>query len=266
MRVIDVINPMTWFNKAIDKRILKMKGATHMEFNPFLTEMKFEQSDKLMTKRLLENSIWYTGNEQDIAYFYTKEAPKFYRKGQPSESMNYFWTNTDTETRKIHMGVPQLISEKMVDLIVGNGYEIKVEGKKEEEIQEELDKALADNKFKQLLAQSIETESWSGGVSWKISYNPNISKYPIIEAWQPEHYACRVISGRIIEDIFYVYYNKGNHTYRLSEIYGVDDGNSYIDYKLERVQFGSTGQDKDIKWIPCKLSELEETAKLKKTV
>jgi A118 family predicted phage portal protein len=267
MRVLDAVNPMTWVNRAIDKRILKMKGAIHMEYNPFLTEMKFETTDKLMTKRLLENSMWYRGNEQDLAYFYRKEAPKFYRKGEQSESLNYFWTNDEQDNRKLHMGIPQLISEKMVDLIVGNGYEIKVEGKNEQEIQEELDMALKDNKFKQLLAQSIETESWSGGVSWKLSYNPNISEYPIIEAWQPEDYACRVVCGRIVEDIFYVYYSQGNDTYRLSEIYGVDDGNSYIDYKLDKAWYKTNAQDgTGGQWLEVPLSTLEETSKLKKIV
>ena len=42
-----------------------------------------------------------------------------------SDELNYFWaTNTDgLNVRKIHSGIPQLISEKMVDLIMSNGYE-----------------------------------------------------------------------------------------------------------------------------------------------
>ena len=265
MRLRDAINPVTWVNKAIDNRISKWRGATHMEYNPFLTNMKLENNDKLMTRRVLENSIWYSGNEQDLSYFYKKEAPNFYRHGEKSESLNYFWRNDDALARKIHMGVPQLISEKMVDLIVGNGYAIKIEGKDEEVIQEELDGALKDNKIKQLLAQSIETESWSGGVSWKLSYNPLISDYPIIEAWQPEHYTNTVVSGRIIEDIFYIYYQKGNTHYRLSEIYGVDDKGAYIDYRLETVQYKQVAQNsKGVEWIPCKLAELEETKDLKR--
>lgn len=265
MRFRDVINPAYWVNKAIDNRIIKWKGANQMGYNPFLTTMKFDNDDKQTTRRLLENSIWYTGNEQDLSYFYRKEAPKFYRNGEQSESLNYFWTNNEDLARKIHMGVPQLISEKMVDLIVGNGYEIKVEGNNETEVQEELDLALKDNKIKQLIGQSIETESWSGGVSWKMSYNPSISEYPIIEQWQPEHYNCVVVSGRIVEDIFYIYYQHNNNSYRLSEIYGVDDIGAYIDYKLDMVQYQTVGQVKgEPKWIPVKLSELEETKDLQR--
>lgn len=264
MRVRDAINPVTWLNKVIDNRISKVKGAKPMEYNPFFTTMKLDNTSKQMTRRTLENSIWYSGNEQDLAHFYRKEAPKFWRNGEQSESLNYFWTNDDPIARKIHMGIPQLLSEKMVDLIIGNGYEIKVEGKDEEEIQEKLDKGLKDNKFKQLLAKSIETESWSGGIAWKLSYNPLVSEYPIIEAWKPENYTCKLLCGRIVEDIFYKYYEKNKQTYRLSEMYGVDDAGSYIDYKLELLQYEARGQQGDVRWIDVPLTDLEETAELER--
>lgn len=265
MRFLQAINPMTWVNKAIDKRIREWKGGTHMEYNPLLAEMTHVDTSKQFTKRMLECSVLYSGNEQDIAYFYRKEAPKFYRKGEPSESLNYFWAQTDSEIRRVHMGTPQLISEKMVDLIIGNGYTIKVEGKNEEEIQKDLDEALDDNKFNQILGDSIETESWSGGVSWKLSYNPTISEYPIIQKWEPENYTCDVVAGRVVRDIFYVYYKKGNRQFRLSEIYGVDDDGSYIDYRLQELVYKQQAQQSTgAEWMPANLTDLEETADLQR--
>ena len=257
------------FNKAIDKRITEYgKGVgTEMEYNHLLVDMGSNHNDKYMTRRLLENSVWYSGIEPDIAYFYKKEAPKFYRSGESSESLNYFWANGDTEIRKIHSGFPQLMCEKMADLITGNGYDISIEGKNEEELKEELDLMLNDNKFKaMILSKSIETESWSGGVAWKLSWNPTLTEYPIIEVWQPENYTNRIISGRVIEDIFYVYYEKGNDKYRLSEIYGVDKlKGAYIDYKVERLVFLKSGQnDGGSKWVPAKFTDLEQTKDLKR--
>lgn len=248
-----------YISKLIDSRIKEYtKGVGTMQYNPLLVGMDDVHDDKHMTRRLLENSVWYSGIEQDIAYFYTKEAPKFYRKGQPSESVNYFWAGTDNTIRKVHSGFPQLICEKNVDLIVGNGYEVKVEGDAEAELQADLDAILADNKFKSmLLAKSIETESWSGGVAWKMSWNPELSDYPIIEAWQPENYASVVMSGRIMADIFYVYYDKGKQKYRLSEIYGVDNAGAYIDYKLEMLANGD-------QWVLAPFTELEQTRDLKR--
>ena len=258
---------MYWVNKAIDKRIQNYgKGVGTMQYNPLLVEMECNQNDKQMTRRILENGIWYSGIEQDIQYFYLREAPKFYRKGMPSESLNYFWATNNNDIRKIHSGFPQLMCEKMVDLVIGNGYEIKVEGDNEADLQEDLDAILKDNKFKSmLLGKSIETESWSGGVAWKISWNPNISDYPIIEAWQPENYTNTIISGRVQEDIFYIYYDKGNEKYRLSEIYGVDKVGAYIDYKLELLAFGSATQTTEKpKWVTAPFTDLEQTKDLKR--
>ena len=256
-------------NRLVDKRIQQYgKGVgTEMQYNPLLVGMGSNYTDKHMTRRMLENSVWYSGIEQDLSYFYRKEAPKFYRSSEPSESMNYFWANSDVNFRRIHSGFPQLISEKMVDLMIGNGYEIKVEGGngafKEEDLQEELDNILEDNKFKSmLLAKSIESESWAGGTAWKVSWNPEITDYPIIEAWQPENYTRSVVNGRVQEDIFYIYYEKGNNKYRLSEIYGVDNKKgAYIDYKLEELIYGDNSKGE---WKITSLSDLEQTKDLKR--
>lgn len=267
MKLREAINPMTWVNRAIDNRIAQhTKGATNgMKYNPLLSNIKVANDDKQFTRRLLENSVWYTGNEQDLAWFYKKEAPKFYRNGQESESLNYFWTNDETEARRIHSGIPQLISEKMVDLIVGNGFDINIEGENEEEIHAELTLLLADNKFRSLLAKSIETESWSGGVAWKLTWNPELTDFPIIEMWQPENYTNKVVSGRIVEDIFYIYYERDKTTYRLSEIYGVDrNKGAYIDYKLDMLATKRSGQNAESVFVPVPLTSIEETADLKR--
>lgn len=253
---------MRWLNKIIDKRIAEHKkgGATMMQYNPLLVELRDTHNDKHLTRRLLENSVWYSGIEEDIQYFYTKEAPKFYRKGR-QESLNYFWAQADTDFRKIHSGFPQLISEKMTDLLVSPGYNIVVEGQTESELQEMLDEMLVDNKFKSaVLAKAIETESWSGGTTLKLSWNPDVSDYPIIEVWEPENYTCTVVSGRIMEDIFFIYYDKGNRKFRLSEIYGVDADGAYIDYKLEELMFATAEGE----WKLASLAELPQTIGLKR--
>lgn len=256
---------LKWLDKLIDKRIKEyQKGVANMpQYNPLLVAIDNRDTDKHMTRRMLENSVWYSGIEQDLQYFYTKEAPKFYRKGQQSESMNYFWSRAGGRFRKIHSGFPQLICEKMVHLLIGNGYDIIVEGADEEVLQPILDDMLKDNKFKQmLLGKSIETETWAGYTAWKLSWNPLLSEYPIIEVWEPENYANVIISGRIVQDIFYIYYDKGQTKYRLSEIYGVDKKGAYIDYKLEQLAYGSN--DGEPRWIAASLNELEQTKELKR--
>ena len=268
MKIRNAVNPVYWVNRMIDKRIQHYgKGVgNEMKYNPLLVTMKSPYNDKQITRRFLENGIWYSGDEQALSYFYRKEAPKFYRYGQQSESLNYFWHNMNDNFRKIHSGFPQLISEKMVDLILGNGFALTVEGKDQENLQEDLDVILKENKINLLMNKGIETESWSGGVSWKLTRNPALSDYPIIESWQPENYTNVVISGRIVEDIFFIYYEKDNQKYRLSEIYGVDKlVGAYIDYKLEILQAEVAGQTQlEPKWLDCAISALEQTKELKR--
>jgi len=264
---LNAINPLYWANKMIDKRIQHYgKGVgTEMKYNPLLVTMKSPYNDKQLTRRVLENSLWYSGIEQDISYFYRKEAPKYYRNGQQSESLNYFWAGKNDNYRKIHSGFPQLICEKMVDLIIGNGFDFTIEGEKQEEIQEELDLLLKDNKINNLMSKGIETESWFGGVSWKATRNPLVSKYPIIESWQPENYTNVIVSGRIVEDIFYKYYEEGIIKYRLSEMYGVSITGAYIDYRLDKLQVDTKGQVEDkSKWVTVALNELEQTKDLQR--
>ncbi|MCD6435828.1 MAG: hypothetical protein J7L15_05520 [Clostridiales bacterium] len=265
MRIKNAINPAFWVGKMIDKRIaLYNKGVgSEMKYNPLLVTMKSPYNDTQMTRRMLENSIWYSGDEQDLSYFYRVEAPKFYRHGQMSESMNYFWGSANNNYRKVHSGFPQLISEKMVDLIIGNGFSFNVEGQDEEEIQAELDEMLKENKISNLMGKGIETESFSGGVSWKITRNPSISRYPIIESWQPENYTNVVVSGRIVEDIFYKYYEKGEDRYRLTEMYGVGKKGAYIDYKLDKLVNTRNGQASALgEWREVSLKSLEQTKEL----
>ena len=267
MKIRNVVNPAYWVNRVIDKRITHYgKGVgTEMKYNPLLVDMKSPYTDRHMTRRILENGLWYSGIEQDLAYFYRKIAPKFYRNGQQSESLNYFWHGSNDNFRKIHSGFPQLLSEKMVDLIIGNGFALTVDGKEQEELQVELDAILKDNKFNSLMSKGIETESWSGGVSWKMTRNPLISEYPIIESWQPENYTNVVVSGRIVEDIFFIYYEQDNNKYRLSEMYGVSDKGAYIDYKLHRLQHDTMGQQQITDtWIEVGLNDLEQTKGLKR--
>jgi hypothetical protein len=260
MALLDKINPFYWVNKVIDKRINhKLRGVNNsMEFNPLLTEMKAVTDDELMTRRLVENSVWYRGIDQDLRYFYLKDAANFKRNGISPDSLNYFWYRSDNNYRKIHSGVPQLISEKMVDLITGNGYEIKIEsGSNEEALNERLQYILKDNNFNKLIQEAIETESWSGGVAFKLSINPLITDVPIIEIVQPENYTNVVQSGRILKDIFFTYYKHENMQYRLKEIYGVNEEGAYIDYLLEKLI--TDEQLKESKWVETSINDIPQT-------
>lgn len=228
-----------------------------MEYDLLKYGDMFEQTNRRYTKRLLENATWYQGIEEDLRYYYRTRAQSFRtRRGYASDNMNFFWYKANNKFRKIHSGVPQLICEKNVDLIIGNGYRIMVNDDPENE--ERLLEILEDNKENLLLSTGIETETWSGGAPFKVSYNPRVSKYPIIEVVQPENYHYESESGRIVRDIFTRIIYKGDNKYKLTEVYGVDEKGSYITYKLERLSSNKQGEE----WKECDIRTLDETKNL----
>lgn len=135
-----IINKITSVFKTKDN---KQKGGERM-INTF--------DINRYNKRLEENSVWYSGIDTELRKYYLNYSPSANRSGYLSDELNYFWTRNSEETnvRAIHSGIPQLISEKMVDLLVGNGFSIRVNTNgivEDKETQERLDLILKDNKF-----------------------------------------------------------------------------------------------------------------------
>ena len=251
---------MGLFNKG--RELNKVKGVSEYEYDKIAAPDRQEGLRDRFTREMLINSVWYSGDDVELKQLYEKDLPAYKTTKFFNDELNYFWARPqgDSNFRKIHVGIPQLISEKMVDLLTSNGYEYNVyDDVEREEVNEEektrLFEILDYNNFELLLPEAIETESWSGGVAFKLSTNKKY-KYPIIEVIQPEEYEPRVEAGRIVEDIFIKYFNKDNTIYKLKEHYGVDDIGGYIRYKLYR-------KTTDDDWVEANVSELEQTKDLK---
>lgn len=247
-------------DKVIKKKLDKIRENSPYEYNSLITPNRTIALQDRYTRNMLINSTWYGGNDLELKQLYERDLKSF-RIGQfTSEELNYFWAQptSGTNVRKIHSGIPQLISEKMVDLLISNGYEITVYADDELEEQDEdnqkrLEEILEYNNFSMLLPEAIETESWSGGVPFKLSASKKY-KYPILEVVQPEEYEPTVEAGRIVADTFIKYFNKGALIFKLKETYSFDDSNSYITYKLYKLIANE--------WLSAELSDCEETKDL----
>jgi len=243
--------------KAVEKYLNKKTEENPYEYNTILTPDRMEKLRDRFTRNMLINSVWYGGNDLALKGLYERDLKSFRIGTFTSEDLNYFWAQqtSGTNIRKMHSGIPQLISEKMVDLILSNGYEYLVykdadEKEEDEDNQKRLELILEDNMFEVLLQEAIETESWSGGVAIKLSTNVALP-YPIIEIIQPEEYEPTVVAGRIVADTFITYFNRNNSSYKFKEKYGVDEKGGYIKYSLERL----VGDN----WVGANLTDIEET-------
>lgn len=230
----------------------------------------YNKENHKVKKRLKEAQAWYSGDESNIRRFYTQEINNYLTNDLSRETSNYFWAQdlAGQRVRQLHSGIPQLITEKMVDLLIGNGYYFKVvnpDGTVDEYNTERLERILEENNFEFKIQEGIELESALGGFAFKISITEDFNE-PVIEIVRPDHYEPVVKAGRIIEDIFDTYYEEGGLQYRLREIYGANKNGAYIKYKLQRRNTSKAYSPEASAYIDVPLNTLDETKNLKDVV
>lgn len=210
--------------------------------------------------KLMERRAWYSADQGEIEDFYKQFGSLLHSKTGNNDRNTWFWAltpeNPTEESIRIHTGLPKLISKKMSDIILANGYEYSIEDDADFIDYERLGAILSANRFDSKLGQLIEIMSWSGDGILKISIDPVFDE-PLVEVIDPEQYEPVIYKGRIIADKFKVRYkDKKDREYELQEVYGVDrEKGSYIRYKLYRLE-----EDTDPVEVP--LETLQETKDL----
>lgn len=242
----------------VKNELSKIESERTFEFDHVKGSLKAEALRDRFTRTMMTHRVWYEGDDLQLKQLYERDLKSFKVGNFTTDELNYFWAQPTEglNVRKIHSGLPQHISEVMVDLLMSNGYERMIyfnETDRDKDNELRLNEILDDNDFESQLQEAIETESWSGGVAFKLSFNPKYV-YPIIEVIHPEYYEPKIEAGRIIEDTFIKYFVRNNTTYKLKESYGVDETGGYIRYKIYQL-IGEM-------WSEVSLSELEETRDL----
>lgn len=186
------------------------------------------------------NLLWYRGDASELHQYYT----------QTDDMMGKakFWAAESTngiDFRKIHTGLPAMIIDMLADVIVDSFNKISISNN--EKAQKDWEEIEEDNDFKEIVKQSIIDVLVEHDGAFKISYDTEITNYPIIEFYPGSKVEFEYTRGRITAIIFKNYYNKKNNTYLLKERYD-KNGITYKLYKDEK---------------ECNLSELEETKDLK---
>ena len=169
------------------------------------------------------NLLWYRGDASELHQYYT----------QTDDMMGNakFWasdTTNDLKMRKIHTGLPAMIVDMLADIIVDSFNKITVENNNE--AQKNWDDIAEDNDFKETVKQAIIDVFVECDGAFKISYDTDISKYPIIEFYAGTKVDYERTRGRITTVIFNNVYEKEDATYILKERYS-KDGIKYELYK-----------------------------------
>lgn len=257
----------------LEKNLQVLYDRKNISFNPLtVSSLVSPISDKNYSVRLMEHYVWYVGSLSLLLSFYRKNK-WLYSTGEALDDYNYFWGNVPIENRRVHSKLPQIISNKMADMLLYNGLDIETQvytanDKGERVVDEEQSQIVKnvlmsiykDNDFKKLLRKSMTDESWSGDIAWKLIIDTSFSNKPIIQEVDTRNYEIITKYGKDIGIVFKEYYERQNgktiDRYVLEETYTKDENNNaLIAYRLFKLD--SVGKKQELP-----LGALEETAPL----
>lgn len=212
-----------------------------LEIQPSVGDTITIQETNTFEGNCFRNLLWYRGDASELHQYYT----------QTDDLMGNakFWaakSTTGINFRKIHTGLPAMIVDMLADIIVDSFNKIEVKGNNE--AQTNWEEIAKENDFKETLKQAIIDVFVQCDGAFKISYDTDISKYPIIEFYSGQDVDYEYTRGRITGINFKNKYPKKDVCYTLFEKYS-KNGIKYELYKNDKLM-------QDYKSIP-------ETAELK---
>lgn len=167
-----------------------------------------------------KNRIWYRGDSYELDQFY-------HSIDRGSDGIKLWGANQTTgrEMRKIHTGLPSIITDRLTDIIMNDLNQIEFKEDADKNVWKEIAK---DNSFKDVLKKAVTYTMILGDGAFKISLDSDISEYPIIEFYEADEVEYTINRGRIREIIFKTEYTHDKRQYFLKETYGY----GYIRYSL----------------------------------
>lgn len=192
-----------------------------------------------LESEIFRNKIWYRGDPSELQQFYMQTDDMI--------GNTAFWaqkSSSGINFRKIHSGLPSLVVDTLSDIVCNDLIGISVGDKDAQKIWDEIAK---DNSFPATLKSAIRTALSEGDGAFKISFDSDISEYPVIEFYGADRVRFIYKRGRVECVIFLTAYMKEREKYVLEETYSKDG----ITYKL----LDKKGNETD-------LNILEETAGL----
>lgn len=170
----------------------------------------------------IKNRIWYRGDPNELEQLYW-QIPKH------QVEMQKFWASHPTmgmEMRKIHTGLPATMVDLLAGIITAGVNDFAFEGSVP--VADAWEIIDSENHVKKLIEKCVKDVLVVGDGAFKISVDPELSEYPIIEFWAGDKVDFKCKRGRIQEVIFKSYYSHEGETLELKEIYG----HGYVDYEL----------------------------------
>lgn len=135
----------------------------------------------------IKNQIWYRGESEELSQLYS----------QIDGDKTRFWSASCTigmEIRKIHVGLPAMLCDMLASIVTDDMNLIDAGSR-----QTEWDKIAEENDFIELVKQAITETLYIGDGAFKISFDTNLSKYPILEFYSGDKTEIIRDRGRVKE-------------------------------------------------------------------
>ena len=187
----------------------------------------------------IKNRIWYRGDSNELQ--------QLYQQMNTGVDRYKFWACTSSpgmEIRKIHTGLPGLIVDMLTAVTLADVSGFDIPDGQDREIWDNIER---ENKFIKSLERAVKETLYIGDGAFKISFDSDISEYPILEFYPGDRIDIVDRRGRIREIVFKTVFDYDNGRYVLHEHYGY----GYIRNELRRgdetVPLDSIPQTADIR-------------------
>lgn len=197
---------------------IKNMVKTWLDINPAVPKGYTIFENKDFKTMCIINRIWLRGDSHELQELYK----------QLDDCQNTFWASVATaglEIKKSHSGLPQLMINKLTDIVVSDYNGIECDNSLISDYWKEVAK---ENIFDDLLENIITDGIAIGDGALKYSFDKTLSQYPILEWYPAEQVDFIYKRGKLIEIDFEIIYNNNNKIYRLIE----KRGYGYINYEL----------------------------------
>lgn len=184
---------------------------------------------------VLRNRLWYRGDPSELDQFYKQAATD-------SVGRSRFWAAVPSEglgIRKIHSGLPAMVADRLADIVTADLDAITLKTRAETDLWEEISQ---DNDFPELLAGAVTETLTTGDGAFKLTVDPEVSEYPLMEFYSGDQVEYRSKRGRLQEVVFFTDYRVKDKDYRLEEAFG----RGYIRSKL----LDAYGKEVPLNFIP----------------
>ena len=162
----------------------------------------------------MRNRIWYRGDASEIEQLFKAIA----NTGNAGEARFWAAAPVGKEVRKAHSGLPAIMVDTLAYLVKADLNEIDF-GKDGSNSLDAWQNIAKDCGFSDVVSQAVTDVLSLGDGAFKISIDPEISDYPMLEFWPADKVEYLVRHGRVYGVEFKSLYVVGNAEYELRELY-----------------------------------------------